>query len=363
MFRWLKNSLLLCVCAWCATLAGQTPPVAIHLNHSNQIHFVAYGDTRFTNPADVNAANPEARRELVKAIARAHPEFITIGGDIAYNGNDPNDWTVYDSETAIWREKHIRVFPALGNHDLHGNLAISLSNYFKRYPELQQCRYYSVRTGNLLMLTLDSSLDETTGAQGDWLKSRISAITPEIDFVVIVLHHPPYTSSSDDRRFGGGHSARTPEQALAQFLEQRQKEMRARIVVLSGHVHNYEHHEHGGVVYFVTGGGGAHAYPIERRPTDLFQSMQINYHYIDIKVQPGKMVAVMNRLEFKNGIPTWTQVETVNIIVPAAASYRALPSNVHNAITPTTITMAPYSSSMIQVGTSQGLPRVRRCQT
>jgi len=38
-----------------------------------------------------------------------------------------------------------------------------------------------------------------------------------------------------------------------------------RQVVLSSHVHNFERHEHGGVVYFVTG-GGAHAYPIERAP-------------------------------------------------------------------------------------------------
>jgi len=319
MLSYRKNMLLLWMFAETIFLAAQTQPVAIQLNHSNQIHFVAYGDTRFTNPADINAANPEARRELVKGIAQAHPDFVTIGGDIAYNGNDPNDWNVYDSETAIWREQHIRVFPALGNHDLHGDLAISLSNYFKRYPELQQSRYYSVSTGNLLMLTLDSSLEETTGPQGDWLKSRISALKPEIDFVVIVLHHPPYTSSSDEKKFGGGHAARTPEQALAQFLEERQKQMRARIVVLSGHVHNYEHHEHGGVVYFVTGGGGAHAYPIERKPTDLFQSAEINYHYIDIKVRPGKMVAIMNRLEFKNGIPAWTQAETVNIIVPADA--------------------------------------------
>jgi len=61
------------------------------------------------------------------------------------------------------------------------------------------------------------------------------------------------------------------------------------------------------------------AYPIERKPTDLFQSAEVNYHYIDIRVQAGKMVAVMNRLEFKNEIPTWTQAETVNIVVPADA--------------------------------------------
>lgn len=157
------------------------------------------------------------------------------------------------------------------------------------------------------------------GSQGDWLKSKMDSIPATVDFVVIVLHHPPYTSSSDAGKYGGGHSARPQEQALARFLEDRQQKIRARIVVFAGHVHNYEHHEHGGVVYFVTGGGGAHAYPIERKPDDLFKSDQINYHFIDVKVEPGKMVTVMNRLELKNGTATWTQPETVTIKVQGQA--------------------------------------------
>jgi Icc-related predicted phosphoesterase len=292
---------------------AQTRPVDLQLNHSKQVHFIAYGDTRFTDPTNTKAANPEARRELVKAIANAQPDFVTFGGDITYNGNDPNDWKVYDSETALWREKHIRVYPALGNHDLHGDLKVSLENYFQRYPELDHSLYYSLSTGNVLMLTLDSALDETSGPQGEWLKDKLSAVPAGVDFVVIVLHHPPYTSSSDEKKFGGGHSARAAEQALAGFLEERQKSMRARIVVFAGHVHNYEHHEHGGVTYFVTGGGGAAAYPIERKPNDLFQSNEVNYHYIDVKVEPGKMVATMSRLELKNGVVSWTQRETVTL--------------------------------------------------
>lgn len=305
------------------SLAAQTQPADIQLSQSNRTHFIAYGDTRFTDPANTNAANPEARRDLVQAIANAHPDFVTFGGDITYNGNDANDWKVYDRETAAWREQHIRVYPALGNHDLHGDPKVSLANYFERYPEIAHSLYYSVRTGNLLMLTLDSALDETTGAQGDWLKSKLDAVPAGVDFVVIVLHHPPYTSSSDAGKYGGGHSARPPEQALARLLEERQQKIRARIVVFAGHVHNYEHHEHGGVVYFVTGGGGAHAYPIERKPDDLFQSNEINYHFIDVKVEPGKMVATMNRLELKNGAATWTQPETVTIKVQEKAKSAA----------------------------------------
>src|SRR5215510_9621653 len=100
MFRWLKHPAFLCLCVWSAALAAQTPPIAIQLNHSARAHFIAYGDTRFTNASDTHASNPQVRRELVRAIAQAHPDFLTIGGDITYNGNDANDWNVYDRETA-----------------------------------------------------------------------------------------------------------------------------------------------------------------------------------------------------------------------------------------------------------------------
>jgi Icc-related predicted phosphoesterase len=317
--------LVSCCLPWVAL--AQTRPADIQFNQNTQLHFIAYGDTRFTDPKDTEAANPEVRQELVNAIAKAHPDFVAFGGDIAYNGNDPKDWKVYDSETAIWREKHIRVFPALGNHDLHGDLNLSLANYFERFPELDHSLYYSVNTGNVLMLTLDSALDEVSGSQGDWLKSKLDTVPARVDFVIIVLHHPPYTSSSDARKFGGGHSARASEQALAQLLEDRQKNMRARIVVFAGHVHNYERHEHRSVTYFVTGGGGAHAYPIERQPTDLYQSTEINYHYIDVTVEPMKMVAIMNRLELKNGVASWTQPDkmTITVETPAKAALRPAP--------------------------------------
>jgi len=135
-----------------------------------------------------------------------------------------------------------------------------------------------------------------------------------------MLHHPPYTSSSDAKKLGGGHSARKPEQQMAKMLEARQPNMRARIVVFSGHVHNYERHEHGGVTYFVSGGAGAHAYPIERAAGDPFQSKEINYHYLLVEVDRAHLKITMNRLDLSSGKAVWTQPDAVEIAVPAAAA-------------------------------------------
>jgi acid phosphatase type 7 len=285
---------------------AQTVPSELQLNISAPFRFVAYGDTRFHDPQDTEPANPAVRKTLVQAIAEANPAFICFTGDIVYNGYDSNDWKVWDAETDVWREKHIPVFTALGNHDLHGDLNVALGNYFQRFPELKQSRYYSLRAGNALVLVLDSSLDEVSGPQGEWLAKKLDGLPNDVEFVFLMLHHPPYTSSSDARLFGGGHSARTSEQRLAKMLESRQAQTRARIVVFSGHVHNYERHEHGGVTYFVSGGGGAHAYPIERAADDPFQSKEVNYHYLMVEVGRRATEVTMHRLELVNGSAVWS---------------------------------------------------------
>ena len=305
------------------TTTPQTVSVDLQANINAPFRFVTYGDTRFHDPTDTEAANPPVRVALVQAIAEASPAFICFTGDIVYNGYDVNDWKTWDAETSIWREKRIPVYPALGNHDLHGDLNVALGNYFQRFPDLKQARYYSVRAANALILVLDSALDEVSGPQGQWLESKLDNIPADVDFVFLMLHHPPYTSSSDEKKFGGGHSARTSEQALARKLEERQAHARYRFVVFSGHVHNYERHEHGGVTYFVSGGGAAHAYPIERAATDPFQSKEVNYHYLLVEVDHQQLKVTMHRLELTGGKAAWTVPDHVEIGTPTASAMKA----------------------------------------
>jgi hypothetical protein len=108
------------------------------------------------------------------------------------------------------------------------------------------------------------------------------------------------------------------------MLEAKQQHMRARFIVIGSHVHNYERHEHGGITYFVTGGGGAHAYPIERAPGDPYLDNRINYHFLDVVVDSTTMKFTMNRVELQGGNPVWTQPDSVTIL---AATPRAAPTN------------------------------------
>lgn len=301
---------------------AQTSAANLTIDVKTPFRFVAYGDTRFHDPRDFDAANPPVRLALVQAIADVDPAFLCFTGDVVYNASD-DDWRVFDKETSIWQEKKIPVFPALGNHDLHGDEKIALRNYFKRFPDLKNSRYYSVRAANTLVLVLDSSLDELTGPQGTWLADQLDHVPVDVNFVFLMDHHPPYTSSSGERMFSGGHSARSKEQLLAKMLEERQSHARYKMIFFSGHVHNYERHEHGGVTYFVLGGGGAHAYPIERAPSDPFQSKEINYHYLLLEVDQQQVTMTMNRLDLTSGKPVWTQPDSVKVTAPAAAASQA----------------------------------------
>jgi acid phosphatase type 7 len=292
--------------------------VALELKVGDTYKFVAFGDTRFHDPMDRETANPEVRRALVEAIGKAKPAFVSIGGDIVYNGENAKDWEVWDTETATWKQDKLQVYPALGNHDLKGKEETALANYFVRFPELRESRFYSVQLGRSVMLVLDSALNELSGQQGDWLKEQFNKVTDETRFVFMVFHHPPYTSSSDEKAFGGGHMAREPEKTLGKWLEDRQQHMRARIIVFNGHVHNYERHEHNGVTYFVTGGGGAHAYPIQRAANDLYQDKGINYHYLLIDVDGQQAQITMNKLEIVDGKAIWTKPDSATIKAPAA---------------------------------------------
>jgi len=79
--------------------------------------FIAYGDTRFTNVSEIAASSPAVRQALIAKIAAEKPAAIFMNGDLPWHGIVA-DYQVYRSETRAWREAHLRVYPALGNHEI-----------------------------------------------------------------------------------------------------------------------------------------------------------------------------------------------------------------------------------------------------
>jgi len=266
---------------------------------SKHVTVIAYGDMRFHDPADANPkiANPLAREALVAKIAEEHPDAIQTNGDVPYKGSNDADYDVFRTETKIWRDEHLHVYPAMGNHELNGGVDLGLANWWKAFPELKGRRWYSVALGKrIYILQLDSTLPLTEGSdQMKWVQQQIAQLPRTVDFVMIGLHHPPVADIQT--RIEVDHNPRPNEIALRDYLTRIAPATHARFIVIAGHIHNYERAEVGGVTYLVSGGGGAHPYEVDRTPSDLYQGKDtINFHYVKFELEKDKLKATMYRL-------------------------------------------------------------------
>jgi len=61
---------------------------------------IAYGDMRFTDPANVTATNPAARQALIAKIAQERPDGLFLNGDVPYIGGHPEDYAEFHKESA-----------------------------------------------------------------------------------------------------------------------------------------------------------------------------------------------------------------------------------------------------------------------
>ena len=274
---------------------------------------IAYGDTRFTDPSNETATNPYARRALVARIAEQHPDAVLISGDLPYDGANTNDYAVFRQETAAWRKQHLRIYPALGNHELHKDEAREPKNWWAAFPELKGRRWYSVAFGEQYLITLDSDLPLTEGSrQQMWLADQLQHLPAKTRFVFFSLHHPPVADSIEGT---DSHDVRPNERALANFLESRQPASRAQFIVIAGHIHNYQRFQQNGIVYLVSGGGGAKPHPIARTAADLYKDPSFpDYHYIRFDFDGHELHAGMHRLaDPKAEKPVWEAKDSFTI--------------------------------------------------
>ena len=58
-----------------------------------------------------------------------------------------------------------------------------------------------------------------------------------------------------------------------------------------GHDHNYQHYLKNGVQYFITGGGGAPLYNVDKPPAGITKMVESTEHFVAVKVE-GKSARV-----------------------------------------------------------------------
>jgi hypothetical protein len=282
---------------------------------SRPLRLIVYGDTRFTDPHETSATNPKVRRWLVDKIAEERPDAVLVSGDVPWHGGQARDYDEYRAETIVWREAHLFIYPALGNHELNGNERECIENWWNAFPELRGLRWYSVKLGDsVYILNLDSNSSLLPGSeQIEWIRDQLGHLPASTRFVFFNLHHPPMV---DFQPHGdASHNGRPNERALAEFLAQAPQKSRVRFVVAAGHIHNYERFYQAGIVYLVSGGGGAKPRPLVRHAPDLYQDSGFpNYHYVIFVGDGNKLVATMIRVADPDGAsPEWEEKDHFEI--------------------------------------------------
>jgi hypothetical protein len=207
-------------------------------------------------------------RLVFDAIASESPAFVIHAGDLAVFGSRKSfwqGWQPFDRDAATLLEQRVPIYPVIGNHEYRGFTRVPLTHYFSRFQNLDKRTYYSLIAAGTLFLCLDSNFarmpDATEREQDAWLGHNLewAASESEISLVVPVVHHPPFTNVS--RRYLVLESRAVQRRWVPAFLQHPKIQL-----VVSGHVHAYEHILEGGKHFLVTGGGGSPRFVLRSKP-------------------------------------------------------------------------------------------------
>ena len=174
---------------------GESPTAAVGEFRTAPAHdgapftFLWMSDTH-NNPAGI---------PLLEKAWELHPDaaFLTISGDLVGTGQQRDDW---DTLFANYKKflRHRPIVPSIGNHDAIDGLGSELYRTLLHLPDngpegFQRGQSYSLRYGNLLLVSLDVTAD--VAAQRPWLEATLR--DTDAQWKVAVLHFPPYALRED----------------------------------------------------------------------------------------------------------------------------------------------------------------------
>jgi hypothetical protein len=289
---------------------------APEIGSSAPFTFVAFGD---------NGSSPESHRRVIERAAADVPDFILGVGDMV-NTSRPDDWqTLFEVERPLLRDNVI--FPALGNHDQQKK-GLTIAHFSELFSlpdgackDDQAKRYYTFTYGNARFLILDSNSNAfALTDQTAWIESQLAEARQDsrIRHVFVAMHHPPYSLALH----GGNRNLRERWTPLY--------EKYGVAAVFSGHDHVYERAEANGVHYFVTGGGGAVPYKLDKKATAIdrkhVKRFEAVNHYLRVTVDGDQVeVAAVRRDGTLIETTVWGEPDRPRPAAPAVAVVHPAP--------------------------------------
>ena len=223
--------------------------------------FMAYGDNR---------TNLDAHSDLVSRM-QSHAEqegarFFINTGDLTTRGAVWDEWQYEFFEPALSMLAYFPLYATLGNHE--GNH----ESYYEYFDLPGNESWYQFNYGGVDFFSLNSNTNLVTGSpQHTWLRQALA--DSRARWKIVFFHHPPF--SCVPVRKPGNPVVR---EHVVPLLE----EFGVDLVIL-GHGHLYGRSVPvNGVVYVITGGGGASTYPAE--PDEINEICVQVHHYCILRV-------------------------------------------------------------------------------
>lgn len=262
--------------------AGQPVPTLenfiLPLPSEAEFRFAAYGDTR-----DGHAAH----RRIIEGVVASGPAFVLQTGDLVSDSSVSSQWVTFDDITLKMRST-IPYYPARGNHDNQGG------TFFDEYLPTEGIHregfYYSFDKGRLHFIAIDTEDDlVASGPQYTWLEADMKKAKTEDRFIIPYYHKAIYSI--------GPHATQRDVLELRPILHDLFRKYDVKLV-FQGHDHIYYRTLRDGIVYVVTGGGGAPLYSTRHPEMALPEDVsEVVHHFCIGDVFSDRIVVSVFRLD------------------------------------------------------------------
>lgn len=170
-------------------------------------------------------------QNIVNRILATSANPVIHAGDIMEDGTE-DSWNRFLNIAGPFLSTRT-FYAALGNNDRVVGDSATPSPYFLNYFNFPNNeRWYSVNSGNLHIVVLDSAFSWGSAEQLSWLASDLQSADSQSRITVVVYHHPTFTSVIDTQLINYGVD-----------------------FVVSGHIHAYSKNYSNGVYFFTLPGG------------------------------------------------------------------------------------------------------------
>jgi len=232
----------------------------------------------------------EHQRVINSIMNYTYPEFLIMTGDLVMDGRKKEDWvSFFQVEREIIRNTPI--YASRGNNEEYG------SEYFNKYfRKKEESLWYSFDYAGCHFISLDILKGQGQAyynsfrpgeEQFSWLLSDLqSEANINADFTFVFFHAPVFPPHGD--------TSEILEELLHPVFSKYGVDM-----VFNG-THTYSRAEKDGVIYYISGGGGAELY---RNPIlDRYEIKEVEYLLHHLRVNVNYPVITVEAIDTNNNV-------------------------------------------------------------